>query len=52
MKDFGHGDLKDVMSGVDEVLSKYPVDGNRMGVRGWSYGGFGDDVGGDADQSL
>ncbi len=40
IKDFGHGDLKDVMAGVDEVLKKYPVDGKRMGVRGWSYGGF------------
>jgi dipeptidyl aminopeptidase/acylaminoacyl peptidase len=40
IKDFGHGDLKDVMAGVDEVLKKYPVDGKRMGIRGWSYGGF------------
>jgi dipeptidyl aminopeptidase/acylaminoacyl peptidase len=41
VKDFGHGDLKDVMAGVDEVLKKYPmVDGKRMGIRGWSYGGF------------
>jgi dipeptidyl aminopeptidase/acylaminoacyl peptidase len=40
IKDFGNGDLKDIMAGVDEVLKKYPVDGNRMGIRGWSYGGF------------
>jgi dipeptidyl aminopeptidase/acylaminoacyl peptidase len=40
VKDFGHGDLKDIMSGVDQVLRQYPVDGNRMGIRGWSYGGF------------
>ena len=40
VKDFGNGDLKDIMAGVDEVLKKYPVDGNRMGIRGWSYGGF------------
>ncbi|HEY8684266.1 MAG TPA: S9 family peptidase [Chloroflexota bacterium] len=40
VKDFGNGDLKDIMAGVDEVLRKYPVDGNRMGIRGWSYGGF------------
>jgi dipeptidyl aminopeptidase/acylaminoacyl peptidase len=40
IKDFGHGDLKDVMTGVDEVLKKFHVDGNRMGIRGWSYGGF------------
>ena len=40
VKDFGHGDLKDIMSGVDQVLAKYPVDANRLGIRGWSYGGF------------
>lgn len=40
VKDFGHGDLKDIMSGVDEVLRRYPVDSARMGIRGWSYGGF------------
>ncbi len=40
IKDFGHGDLKDIMAGVDEVLRKYPVDGKHMGISGWSYGGF------------
>jgi dipeptidyl aminopeptidase/acylaminoacyl peptidase len=40
VKDFGHGDLKDIMAGVDEVLRRYPVDSTRMGIRGWSYGGF------------
>ena len=40
VQDFGHGDLKDIMAGVDEVLRRYPVDGNRLGIRGWSYGGF------------
>ncbi len=40
VKDFGHGDLKDIMAGVDTVLHRYPVDGNRLGIRGWSYGGF------------
>jgi dipeptidyl aminopeptidase/acylaminoacyl peptidase len=40
VKDFGHGDLKDILAGVDEVVRHYPVDGNRLGIRGWSYGGF------------
>ena len=40
VKDFGYGDLEDIMTGVDEVLRRYPVDGNRLGIRGWSYGGF------------
>jgi dipeptidyl aminopeptidase/acylaminoacyl peptidase len=40
IKDFGYGDLRDVLSGVDEVLKTYPVDQNRLGVTGWSYGGY------------
>jgi dipeptidyl aminopeptidase/acylaminoacyl peptidase len=39
-KDFGHGDLRDILAGVDAVLAKYPVDPNRVGIAGWSYGGF------------
>ncbi len=40
VKDFGNGDLRDVLTGLDEVLKKVPVDPNRIGVTGWSYGGF------------
>jgi dipeptidyl aminopeptidase/acylaminoacyl peptidase len=40
VKDFGGGDLRDVLAGVDTVLKKVPVDENRLGVTGWSYGGF------------
>jgi dipeptidyl aminopeptidase/acylaminoacyl peptidase len=39
-KDFGYGDLRDILAGVDSVLAKYPVDPNRIGIAGWSYGGF------------
>jgi len=39
-KDFGYGDLRDILAGVDTVLKKYPVDSNRVGLTGWSYGGF------------
>lgn len=39
-KDFGYGDLRDILAGVDTVLSKYPVDPHRIGITGWSYGGF------------
>ncbi|MGA3132548.1 MAG: S9 family peptidase [Terracidiphilus sp.] len=39
-KDFGYGDLRDILAGVDMVLAKYPVDPNRVGIAGWSYGGF------------
>jgi dipeptidyl aminopeptidase/acylaminoacyl peptidase len=40
VKDFGGGDLRDVLTGVDEVLKRAPVDPDRIGVTGWSYGGF------------
>jgi len=40
VKDFGYGDLRDVLAGVDAVVAKAPVDNDRVGVTGWSYGGF------------
>lgn len=40
VKDFGHGDLRDIMRGVDTVLKAAPVDPERLGLTGWSYGGF------------
>ncbi len=40
VKDFGGGDLRDDLAGVDAVIKKYPIDPNRLGVMGWSYGGF------------
>jgi dipeptidyl aminopeptidase/acylaminoacyl peptidase len=40
VKDFGHGDLRDILSGVDEILKILPVDKNRLGLEGWSYGGY------------
>jgi dipeptidyl aminopeptidase/acylaminoacyl peptidase len=39
-KDFGYGDLRDILAGVDAVTHKYPVDPERVGITGWSYGGF------------
>jgi dipeptidyl aminopeptidase/acylaminoacyl peptidase len=39
-RDFGHGDLRDVLAGVDRVLAVAPVDPQRLGVGGWSYGGY------------
>ncbi len=39
-KDFGYGDLRDILAGVDAVESKYSIDPNRVGITGWSYGGF------------
>jgi dipeptidyl aminopeptidase/acylaminoacyl peptidase len=40
VKDFGHGDLRDILAGVDAILKTSPVDEKRLGLAGWSYGGF------------
>ena len=37
--DLGGGDYRDIMAGVDAVLAQYPVDGSRMALIGYSYGG-------------
>jgi dipeptidyl aminopeptidase/acylaminoacyl peptidase len=40
VKDFGGGDLRDILAGVDTVLAGFPVDAKRLGITGWSYGGY------------
>jgi dipeptidyl aminopeptidase/acylaminoacyl peptidase len=40
VKDFGYGDLRDDLAGIDAAIKKYPIDPARLGVTGWSYGGF------------
>jgi dipeptidyl aminopeptidase/acylaminoacyl peptidase len=40
VRDFGGGDLRDIEAGIDAVLGTAPVDGNRLGIYGHSYGGF------------
>ena len=40
VKDFGGGDLRDILAGVDIATKKYPIDPARLGVTGWSYGGY------------
>jgi dipeptidyl aminopeptidase/acylaminoacyl peptidase len=39
-RDWGGGDFKDLMLGVDEVIKMGIADKNKLGVMGWSYGGF------------
>jgi dipeptidyl aminopeptidase/acylaminoacyl peptidase len=38
--DWGGGDFKDLMAGVDAVLARGETDPNRVGIGGWSYGGY------------
>ncbi|HSW68658.1 MAG TPA: S9 family peptidase [Gammaproteobacteria bacterium] len=39
-KDFGGGDYRDVMSGVDYLIQKNIADPGRLAIFGWSYGGY------------
>jgi dipeptidyl aminopeptidase/acylaminoacyl peptidase len=40
VKDFGGGDFRDIIAGVDAISKKYPIDPRRLGIRGHSYGGY------------
>jgi dipeptidyl aminopeptidase/acylaminoacyl peptidase len=40
IKDFGYGDLRDILTGMDVLEKRFPIDKDREGLTGWSYGGF------------
>jgi dipeptidyl aminopeptidase/acylaminoacyl peptidase len=39
-EDLGGKDFEDIMSGIDLLIEKGIADPDRMGLMGWSYGGF------------
>jgi dipeptidyl aminopeptidase/acylaminoacyl peptidase len=40
VRDFGHGDLRDILAGIDAAERAAPIDEARLGLTGGSYGGF------------
>jgi dipeptidyl aminopeptidase/acylaminoacyl peptidase len=39
-KDWGGGDYRDIMSGVDAVIAQGVADPDKLAFMGWSYGGY------------
>jgi len=40
VRDFGYGDLRDILAGIDAAETVAPIDDARLGITGGSYGGF------------
>ena len=40
VKDWGYGDYRDIMSGIDALIRQGIADRDKLGIMGWSYGGY------------
>ena len=40
VKDFGGGDYRDIIASIDALAQQYPIDPDRVGIKGHSYGGY------------
>lgn len=40
IQDWGGGDYRDIMTGVDHLIARGIADSTRMAFEGWSYGGY------------
>jgi len=40
VKDFGGGDLRDILAGITAAEGVASIDDSRVGIFGWSYGGY------------
>jgi dipeptidyl aminopeptidase/acylaminoacyl peptidase len=40
VKDFGYGDLHDILAGITAAEGAAHIDDTRLGLTGWSYGGY------------
>ncbi len=39
-KDWGGGDFKDIMAGIDYMIANKNIDSSKLAIVGWSYGGY------------
>jgi dipeptidyl aminopeptidase/acylaminoacyl peptidase len=40
IKDWGYGDYRDIMTGIDDLIKRGIADPDRLGIMGRSYGGY------------